>query len=209
MTDEKNSPGTTAPNRSVHDGSADRAINRPGDVEGHVWARLSRAVHDRHAAYRWFTLATVSAGRDPEARIVVLRRADRAMRSLWVFTDARTAKVSALSAASRTEALFFDQRRMEQVRVKGTATLHLEGPVWAEALGGIPPARMEDYRRAAAPGTPMADAADAASVGAERHFALITITADQIDWLSLARDGHRRVQVWYDAGGAQARWVVP
>ncbi|MGY6410125.1 MAG: hypothetical protein ACXIUV_03735 [Alkalilacustris sp.] len=70
-------------------------------LHAEAWARLVRGVHDRRAAARHPTLATVAADGAPQLRTVVLRAADRAQARLHVHTDLRSAKVGDLRAEPR------------------------------------------------------------------------------------------------------------
>jgi len=70
------------------------------DLAARLWKELARATQDRHHDWRTPVLATQGvAGSGPQARTVVLRRAEAATWTLRVYTDARSPKCSELIAA--------------------------------------------------------------------------------------------------------------
>ena len=82
-----------------------------------VWLRLGRGVVDRKADARHPIFATAGAG-GPEARIVVLRQADRALSAVSVFTDMRSAKITDLRYETRASLLVWEQKARLQIRLR-------------------------------------------------------------------------------------------
>lgn len=72
-----------------------------GTLHAQIWERLVRGVHDRRAAARHPTLATVAPDGLPETRTVVLRAANATTACLDIYTDLRSAKVASLRANPR------------------------------------------------------------------------------------------------------------
>lgn len=180
------------------------------EIEAALWRELARAVRDRHHAWRFATLATVSAQTDgvhPEARTVVLRDCDRAARSLLVYTDARSAKAQQAERRPQGVLVVWSPALGWQLRLHGTLVLHTGGlqvsSRWAQLQ--LTPAA-QDYLAPLPPGStldsPTVAAPDRDSRG---HFAVLECQVQSIDWLELHRDGHRRAR--FDAEGS--RWLVP
>ena len=69
-----------------------------GTLYDHAWHRVIRGVRDRHAPARHPTLATVSSEGLPQARTVVLRKADRTSGRLEIHTNLFSPKVVELKA---------------------------------------------------------------------------------------------------------------
>ena len=69
-----------------------------GTLYDPAWHRVIRGVRDRHAPARHPTLATVSSEGLPQARTVVLRKADRTSGRLEIHTNLFSAKVAELKA---------------------------------------------------------------------------------------------------------------
>ncbi|MEL6111283.1 MAG: pyridoxamine 5'-phosphate oxidase family protein [Pseudomonadota bacterium] len=179
-------------------------------VDAWVWDQLIRAPHDRQSALKWPAFATVGEGGAPQARVVVLRAADRAGRTLDVYTDMRSAKVTELSQNPHTALLFFDQRHMVQVRVRGETRIISDGPQRDQVLAGMTARGRRDYATTRAPGTPLPDAGVSYEDQlANDHFCILRITVEAIDWLSLSRSGHRRAIIDYRAVPPAMDWRVP
>ena len=164
------------------------------DIRQRVWAELQRATHDRHHEWRTPVLATVGAGGWPGARTVVLRQADARLATLVFYTDSRSPKVAELMAAPHASFVFWSKRLSWQLRVQAHITVQTSGSqvdeVW-ERMRQSPAAG--DYLAPAAPGALLPGASEPpAPAGLQHHLAIVTAQVLAIDWLELARAGHRR-----------------
>ena len=187
------------------------------EVDAAVWRELGRAALDRHHEWRTPVLASGHAS-GVDARTVVLRETDRDARCLAFYSDARAAKVQQLLLDGQCMLVMWSARLGWQLRLRARAVVHTDGLAvssrWTR-LRLSPAAR--DYLAPQAPGTaldadqepphavafaPVQPAAPATERG---HFALLQAHVEQIDWLELHRDGHRRAL--FDSTGA--RWLVP
>jgi len=171
-----------------------------------VWQRLTRAIHDRRAAARHPTLATVSADGWPEARTVVLRAADRAGAFLQVYTDLRSAKVADLRANPRAALHIWDKSAHLQARLRTEVTI-LSGAETAalwERLSA--PARLA-YANTPGPGLPIQDALGYRQNPDPAHFAVLKLAVQEMDVLHLGPE-HRRA-LYRSAAGWAGQWVAP
>ena len=164
------------------------------DIRQRIWVELQRATHDRHHEWRTPVLATVASDGWPGARTVVLRQADARSASLAFYTDSRSPKVAELMAAPHACFVFWSKRLSWQLRVQAHITVQTSGPqvdeVW-QRMRQSPAAG--DYLAAAAPGALLPGAsAPQAPAGLQHHLAIVTAQVLAIDWLELARTGHRR-----------------
>jgi hypothetical protein len=179
-------------------------------IEAALWRELSRAVRDRHHAWRVATLATVAASADgvqPEARSVVLRDCDRDARRLLVYTDARSAKAQQAERRPQGVLVLWSAALGWQLRLNVALVLHTGGlqvsSRWAQLK--LTPAA-QDYLSPLPPGTPLADTPEATPERHSRgHFAVLECQVQSTDWLELHREGHRRAR--FDGDGA--RWIAP
>ena len=174
-----------------------------------IWQELQRAPLDKHHDWRTPVLATVDAQGRPQARTVVLRQADRAAQTLVFFTDARSPKCAELRAQPEASLLFWSPRLSWQLRAGVRARVITEGPevdaAWARVRSS--PAA-GDYLSARPPGDAQAPVDEEPAVPAtpgEHHLAVVQLTVQTLDWLELARAGHRRAQV----SGDRVAWCVP
>jgi pyridoxamine 5'-phosphate oxidase len=181
------------------------STNTPLEIRHRIWAELGRATQDRHHAWRTPVLATTGEDGLPHARTVVLREADVKTSHLGFYTDGRSAKVSQLSKQPNGLLVFWSKRLNWQLRVRVSVVVHATGPlvesVWAR-VGQSTAAG--DYLSLRAPGTALSGA-QTADVSAEHNLTVIHAEIQEIDWLELAREGHRRARIYADTW----EWLTP
>ena len=167
-------------------------------IRHRIWQELQRAVLDRHHEWRTPVLATLGVDGVPQARTVVLRHADAGQAVLHVSTDSRSPKVAELEAAPPVSLVFWSKCLNWQLRVRAQATVLRSGPevdaTWARISTS---AAAGDYLSAQAPGAALEATTEArtGSASGAHHLALIKLQVLEIDWLELARSGHRRASL--------------
>ena len=180
------------------------------EIRQRIWMELHRATQDRHHEWRTPVLATVGTDSQPQARTVVLRHADTQLCQLQIYTDSRSPKVAELATRPEAVLVFWSKRLSWQLRVRAVASVQHSGPevdvVWARVSQS---AAAGDSLSAHAPGNalPATDVASAEKAGLHQlhHLAIITAKVQEMDWLELARSGHRRAVFSADAWA----WRVP
>ncbi len=183
------------------------------DVCTDAFRQMSHGVTDRHSPFRTPTLATMGTDQRPGLRTVVLRSFDPATRRLVIHSDRRAAKLADIAANPRVALHVWDDSSQVQVRVDGAAMLQPEDVArseWDQLHAGS----RDTYRIRPTPGTALADPAVAdtdrlSEDAAFANFAVIAVHVDRMEWLHLARDGHRRAAFTWTADGQQAEWLVP
>ena len=191
------------------------ALQTPPEIRKRIWQELARAVQDRHHEWRTPVLATVQMGGTPNARMVVLRQVDADLARLIIYTDSRSDKVSELANRSEAMLVFWSKRLSWQLRVRISATVHVTGPLVDAAWERVrQTAAAGDYLSAAAPSSTL-PAAPAIKDGtqptnpsnptSQHHLAIIEAQVQEIDWLELARNGHRRARLRADTWD----WLTP
>lgn len=77
------------------------------DIDASAWAELETAAADPQSGFRYVSLCSVDTEAKPQARMVVLRAADKSARCLEFHTDTRSSKWLELSVnpPSRSSAL--------------------------------------------------------------------------------------------------------
>ena len=191
------------------------ALQTPPEIRKRIWQELARAVQDRHHEWRTPVLATVQMGGTPNARMVVLRQVDADLARLIIYTDSRSDKVSELANRSEAMLVFWSKRLSWQLRVRISATVHVTGPLVDAAWERVrQTAAAGDYLSAAAPGStlPAAPAikdgtqpTNSSNPTSQHHLAIIEAQVQEIDWLELARNGHRRARLRADTWD----WLTP
>jgi len=172
-----------------------------------LWDELHNATTERGHAWRTPVLATLGLEGAPQARTVVLRAADAARGELRVFTDRRSPKVAELAAQPVATLVFWSEALQWQLRASVTVTVVLEGPevdaTWARVARS---ASAGDYLTPTPPGHALEPSATEAGLAPGDHrLALLVMQVRCLDWLALARTGHRRARI---EGGALT-WLVP
>ena len=177
------------------------------DLRQRIWTELERAVADRHHAWRTPVLATVDNTGLPDARTVVMREADARRGCLCVYTDARSPKVAQLFAQPHAMLVFWSQALNWQLRVLVSVTTHLGGPEVDAAWGRVgQSAAAGDYLSPVAPGSVLPpEPAPSPNASPMHHLAVLNAQVQEIDWLELARTGHRRARFCQDTW----EWLAP
>lgn len=169
-----------------------------------IWTELQRATVDRHHEWRTPVLATTGLDGLPQARTVVLRGADAQASQLVFFTDSRSPKVAELQSVQAAAFVFWSKRLSWQLRVRVSTQVHTAGTLvdaaWARVSQS---AAAGDYLAPHAPGSALDQATDDSP--GRHHLAVVTARIDHLDWLELAREGHRRARLTQDT----AEWLVP
>jgi pyridoxamine 5'-phosphate oxidase len=171
-----------------------------------VWLRLGRGVVDRKADARHIVFATSGAG-GAEARIVVLRGADRTASSLTIYTDLRSAKVADLKKEPRASLLVWEQKAHLQIRLRVQVDVKSGEEVTAQ-WQNVPIGARKVYGGEPAPGTPIATPQQPNSQENSNAFAVLNCHILEIETLYLGQDLHRRSKFSADTGWA-GQWLAP
>lgn len=184
---------------------------------------MSTAAKDPGHPYRSLAFGTARDG-TPHLRTVILREAVPDTRRLAFHSDRRAQKIDDIRSSDCVAWMGWDPETAEQVRLRGTATVHVEDAVAEAMWEAEAPSSLDIYVRPSAPGTPL-DAPDDGldpSVSTEPvtredvadgwpYFAVIRTVVDEMEWLHLHPDGHYRARFRYDpdAEAFEGTWVVP
>jgi pyridoxamine 5'-phosphate oxidase len=187
-------------------------------IEG-AWRLLGRGSADRRSPVHTPVVASVQDGA-PDARVMVLRAADRAAATLRFHTDARSRKCAGLDGGA-VSVLAYHPGEAVQIRLGGMAEVVRDGAlvdgIWAQAT----PFARRCYMVEAAPGSGLAASGSGLPADVEgrkptleellparANFALVLVRVTSIDWLHLAQTGHRRAR-FSVTNDWQGEWVVP
>lgn len=189
----------------------------------HGWQLLVRAARDRRAPMHTPVVATVDVHGAPQARVMVLRAADRAAGTLRFHTDARSAKVQALADGGAVQVVAYDPGAKVQLRLSGRGTVETATAAAESAWAQSQTRSLRCYMAPVAPGTAVdtptsglppawelavPDRATATSNG-RAHFAILQITLESLEFLYLAHAGHRRARFDRLPDRWQGQWLVP
>ena len=190
------------------------------DILAHAWSLLVRGGADRKSPVHTPVVCSVDAEGLPQARVMVLRKANPADGTLRFHTDARSPKVAQLDGRA-VAVLAYHAAEQVQLRISGTARIGRSvaevDQIWDQSTLFA----RRCYLAEQAPGTPLPGPASglpawiegqqptAEQIGPARaNFAVLWVGVTAIDWLHLANSGHRRAVFRADDGWAGA-WVAP
>ncbi len=183
------------------------SLQTPHEIREQIWRELARASQDRHHAWRTPVLATVGSDGLANARVVVLREVDADRQTLRVYTDSRSPKVRELLLQPQALFVFWSDRLNWQLRARVTISVETSDPEvrvrWERVRQS---ASAADYLGPVAPGDDLESARGGiASADTGHHFALLSAQVEEMDWLELSRNGHRRANL----SGDRWRWLAP
>lgn len=186
----------------------------------HAWALLARGTADRRSPFHAPVVASVGLDGAPQQRTMILRKVDVAARTLRFNTDTRSAKWQEILKHPHVSVIGYSVTDKIQLRLSGVATLEGDSPladnIWAN---------MRDQSRVAyaQPASPGAEVAlpnvyvpplelrrdDPAAQSARKHFCLLTVKVECLDWVYLHLNGNRRAQFRWPADVSASCWLAP
>lgn len=172
----------------------------------HVWLRLGRGVVDRKADARHPVFATAGT-HGPEARIVVLRQADRTASAVSVYTDLRSVKINELRQEPRASLLVWEQKARLQIRLRAHVEIK-SGQAVAEQWQRVPAAARKVYGSEPAPGTPIDHPEQLITQANSNAFGILVCHVREIETLYLGPDLHRRARFCVDTAW-MGQWLAP
>ncbi|MAK61200.1 MAG: pyridoxamine 5'-phosphate oxidase [Ponticaulis sp.] len=160
---------------------------------------------------RQASVATIGYDGSPQVRIMIVRAFEPETMALTVFTDARSPKVTGLNADARMQLMMYDPGTRTQIRISGQAELHHGDDLTEKLWKGLPEYGRGDYLSRQPPGEQIAHPGDSwedTTLG-NQNFMVLRIAIQEIDWLKLSAQGHRRALLTWDNGEYSARWLTP
>lgn len=150
------------------------------------------------------------------SRIVVMRGFDSEERYFSLYTDSRSSKVREIENSPDVSAVFYDPGKRIQLRLSGHCSIHRNDDETAKIWSILPSHNKAPYAINPGPGTHIPAGGDYelgdihAAPHSEFNFCIVKVFYDQLEWLYLAPEGHRRAQyVWQSNGTLTSRWVTP
>ena len=174
-------------------------------IRARVWEALGDGAAGRNG-FSKLTLGTIGPG-GPRQRMVVLRNAGDWDVRIW--TDRRSAKCAEIAADPRVVLSGWDSALSLQLILTGRARVLTDDPEVSAAWSRVTRHQNRDYG-ATAPGTVLDRPEDVVPpetpAAAEAAFAVIAVTVERVEWLQIARAGHRRARISAEGG---AVWLAP
>ena len=183
-------------------------LQTPPEICSQIWKELIRSVRDKHHAWRTPALSTLSLDGGVNSRTVVLRGVNEIENRLFIYTDARSTKVSELREHSQAIFTFWSPRLHWQLRVKVNISILTTGALFEEMWEKVcHSSAITDYINPSAPGSKLTTATELVVTDkfTENHFVVLIADINEMDWLELSRKGHRRAKIIGDAW----EWLTP
>jgi len=184
------------------------------EVDASAWSSLEAATSDPQSGFRFVNLCSVDAAGRPQARMVVLRRVDKAARLLEIHTDTRSPKWRELSRDPTVTILGFSASTRTQLRLVGSVRLHPPGSDRAENAWKELSAWMRSSYAGGPPGDELGNDEPVSAVteaDGKAFFGVVSFHAESLDWFELRRADNRRAVFDYSHLGAltASRWINP
>jgi len=183
-----------------------------------LWSCLESGVGTQRSPFTMVQAATLGLDGAPKVRTIVLRQVSRADRLLAFHTDVRSEKVAELRRDPRIAVVASDLDALVQIRAEGVASICDDEAQRRAIWQSSRPHTLLLYRAPLRPGTPIESPeeahvtpspGDAPTDDGYRNFCLVHVTVTRLDWLELARAGHRRAIFDLNDDGYEGRWIAP
>ena len=169
-------------------------------------------------------VATLGPDDLPRQRVMILRALDWEARLLRFHTDYRSTKVDELAKNDAASALIYDPASKIQLRLSGKARIEQDGSLPDAAWEQATLFARRCYLAEQAPGMPTdqpmsglpewvegRQPTEDEVIDARANFAILLFEFDDVEWLYLANQGHRRARWRWDSatGIWDGSWLVP
>ncbi|MDJ0631432.1 MAG: pyridoxamine 5'-phosphate oxidase family protein [Rhodobacter sp.] len=174
------------------------------DFHARLWLDLSNAVTP---PARRIVLSTIGRSGGPEARMAVLRAADRGRAEAAIHTDSHSTKIAELHADPRATLHSWNDTLQLQLRLRGVMRI-ATGDDAAHLWPQVPDGSRSSYGVTPAPGTAIASSDAYSRAPDPGRFAVLTLRIEEIDAVHLSGDYHRRA-VFCRRNGWAGAWLAP
>lgn len=183
-----------------------------------IWENLELGSKKRSHPFHLCVISTISKSTKdtPDARIVVLREANKEKFTLRSNADLRTNKCNDIEENPNTHLLFYDKEAKIQVRIRAESEIikdtSLIKNIWLESQE----VSQRCYFVPLAPSTEIAEPFNNTMLELDNEnlgsnvFCLISTKVKEIDWLELDYNGHKRCKfILNEKGLSKSVWLVP
>ena len=151
--------------------------------------------------------ATIGLDGGPEARIVVLRGADRQAGTVAVHTDNGSVKITELNRDPRASLHIWNEETQLQMRLRGEVDI-ATGPSVSHLWSRMPDRSRANYGVSPTPGTVIAESDAYTRSPDPNRLAQLTLQISEMDVVHLSDDYHRRA-LYRRADNWQGVWLAP
>ena len=159
------------------------------EIFSQVKEQWVRSKYQKKHPFRYFVLSTFSSSYGVESRTVVLRDFNSESLHFTIYTDQRSKKMKAIQEEMRVCLLFYDPKKLWQVKVEAVLSKESRDP---KLYAQLPPAARKDYTTLHPPGSPINNPEEIAYEADKNHFVALEFEAHTIESLKLKRPHHVR-----------------
>lgn len=192
-----------------------------GEILKKIWKNLDLGTLDREHPFHLPVFGTI-CDREPELRLVVLRRFWRKPSALAFHTHIGSPKIQQIKSNPNVYWLFYHPQERLQIRIKGRATIHTEGDLHKEQwlstglfsrrcyIGATPSQPSKKPTSGLPEELVNRKPTPEESEFGKANFVVICSTIIEIDCLELNVRGHRRsLFKWHESGELETKWLTP
>ena len=193
------------------------------ETKKEIFSLLFQGVKKRKSNFHNLVLSTTGLDNKPNSRVVILRNFSPEEISINIHSDLRANKITEIQKNKNVSLVFYDDNKKIQLRVRGEAKL-LESSKkswiklsnWSRRCylakdnpgseSNFPTAGFPENYKSEAPTT------EESELG-QKNFSVIRVFVDEIEWLFLASQGHRRALFKIERRNSEikvtGKWLVP
>ena len=188
-----------------------------------IFGLIERGIKDRKSGFHNFVIATSSLDNKPDARTVVLRGFDTKKMEISFHSDLRSIKINQQKKKKNVFLVFYDEKKKIQLRIKGKTYIKKSfKEAWNKLTNWskrcyltVNPPGQESKKPSS--GFPVEFSLDAPSLEKTKegfkNFGQIRVSINEIEWLFLASQGHRRALFEVIKCGSkfsiEGKWLIP
>ena len=186
------------------------SYNGISDILEKIWLCLENGCNDRKSPYHTFAIATITKDK-PSNRTVVLRDCNKNEKSISFNTNYASTKITDIKKNSNVEGIFYDKVNKVQVRISGVACINNMNDVCISKWSQMSSQSKECYFQNIDPGMKIEkhdEVKTTHETNLSNKFTVVTIKINNIDWLYLSSEGHRRVK-FSTSNNFKGCWIAP
>ena len=191
------------------------------EIQKKVWSLLTDAVKNRDSEFRT-PVFICGDNKDLDGRVVVLRKFDPSSMTINFHTDFRSPKVRNLKNNSSSQFVFYDHKLKIQMRIKTTSLVNNQNDkakeMWDKTrlfsrkcyLTLKDPSSITEFPEDGIPEhlTGKEPSHEESEKG-YKNFTVVENKINEIDWLYLAANGHRRLKIIIKEKAPSFQWIIP
>ena len=193
------------------------------ETKKEIFSLLFQGVKKRKSNFHNLVLSTMGLDNNPNSRVVILRNFSPEELSINIHSDFRADKITEIKKNKKVSLVFYDDNKKIQLRIRGKAKiLEFTKKSWIKlsnwsrrcylaidkpgSESKFPTAGFPENYKNEAPKT------EESELG-QKNFSVIHVFIDEIEWLFLASQGHRRALYKIERQNSEikvkGKWLVP